>query len=114
MAEDANALVRPADIARRFEEAWNAHDMTAFAELFEPDATFVNRFGNYWRGRDKIVARHAEIHATVYQDCTISNRVLDVDFIRDDVAVVHVRSLVRVGRAMPTGPREFMSQFSCV
>ena len=54
------------------------------------------------------------IHATVYQDCTISNRVLDVDFIRDDVAVVHVRSLVRVGRAMPAGPREFASQFAYV
>ena len=41
MAQDSE----PADIAARFAEAWNRHDMAAFGDLFHPDASFVNRFG---------------------------------------------------------------------
>lgn len=104
----------PSDLASRFEAAWNAHDMDAFAELFEPNATFVSRFGHYWRGREEIVARHTEIHTTIYKECSIANDVQDVDFIHDDVAVVHLSSHVSVGRFMPTGPREFSVEFSYV
>jgi len=104
----------PAELSRRFEAAWNSHDMTAFAELFEPDATFVTRFGHYWRGRDEIVARHAEIHSTIYKDCSISNCVQDVDFIRDDIAIVHLCSLISVGRAMATGPQQFTVEFTYI
>jgi ketosteroid isomerase-like protein len=48
----------PADIAVRFQDAWNAHDMAAFGRLFHADASFVNRFGSYWRRcRDRRRAR---------------------------------------------------------
>jgi uncharacterized protein (TIGR02246 family) len=53
-----NLSTGPAEITTRFQEAWNMHDMEAFGRLFHPDATFVNRFGTYWRGVDKIVAGH--------------------------------------------------------
>jgi uncharacterized protein (TIGR02246 family) len=104
----------PAELSRRFEAAWNSHDMTAFAELFEPDATFVTRFGHYWRGRDEIVSCHAEIHSTIYKDCSISNCVQDVDFIRDDIAIVHLRSVVSVGRATATVPQQFAVEFAYI
>lgn len=102
------------DLADHFERAWNAHDMSAFAELFEPDAIFVSRFGHYWRGREEIAARHAEIHATIYRDCTIANRIQNVDPLSDDIAVVYLRSFVSVGPTMPVGPRNFTVQFSYV
>lgn len=111
---DSRLANDPATLAHQFEMAWNAHDMAAFAQLFAPDAHFVSRFGHQWRGRNEIVARHAEIHATIYRDCSISTRVDNVDFIRSDVATVHLRSLVSVGKAMPTGARQFTVQFCYV
>jgi hypothetical protein len=59
----------PAAIASLFEVAWNAHDVQALAALFHPDASFVNRFGNYVRGVEAIVTMHRPIRArppTIY------------------------------------------------
>jgi len=94
----------PGDIPARFEQAWNAHDMAAFARLFHPDATFVNRFGTYWRGVDAIVAGHARIHASVYSDSTLTNDAPDIDPISDDAAVLHFYSRLGAGDAHPAGP----------
>jgi uncharacterized protein (TIGR02246 family) len=105
---------KPADLSRRFEEAWNAHDMDAFGELFQPDATFVSRFGHFWRGRKEIVSRHKAIHETIYRGCTIANRVEDAKEIDRHVAIVHVRSLVHVGKFMDKGPKEFGTRFTYV
>jgi len=94
----------PAEIAQRFQDAWNAHDMDAFGRLFHADASFVNRFGTYWRGVEPIVEGHERIHATIYSDSTLENEVADVDFISDEAAIVHVWSRLNAGEAHPAGP----------
>jgi len=94
----------PADIPRLFESAWNAHDMAAFAALFHPGATFVNRFGTYWRGVDPIVAGHSAIHETVYRDSTLHNDPPDIDTLSDDAAILHFYSHLTTGPAHPAGP----------
>jgi uncharacterized protein (TIGR02246 family) len=94
----------PGDIPARFEQAWNAHDMTAFGRLFHPDATFVNRFGTYWRGVDEIVAGHERVHASVYRDSMLANDAPDIDPISDDAAVLHFHSRLGAGEAHPAGP----------
>jgi uncharacterized protein (TIGR02246 family) len=96
----------PADITTRFQDAWNAHDMRAFARLFHPGATFVNRFGTYWRGVDEIVAGHARIHASIYRDSTLAIDAPDVDPISDDAAILHFWSRLSAGAAHPAGPHE--------
>ncbi len=96
----------PADITARFQAAWNAHDMDAFARLFHPDATFVNRFGTYWRGVDQIVAGHAGIHATIYSDSTLTIDPPDVDPISDDAAILHFWTRLTAGAAHPAGPHQ--------
>lgn len=94
----------PAAIAARFANAWNRHDMAAFAALFHADASFVNRFGTYWRGVEQIVAGHAPIHETIYSDSTLTNEVADVDVISDDAAILHIWSRLSAGAAHPAGP----------
>lgn len=94
----------PAEIAQRFQQAWNAHDMEAFGRLFHADASFVNRFGTYWRGVDQIVGGHRPIHATIYSDSTLENEVADVDFISDEAAILHIWSRLDAGEAHPAGP----------
>jgi uncharacterized protein (TIGR02246 family) len=94
----------PAGIAARFADAWNRHDMAAFAALFHGDASFVNRFGTYWRGVEQIVAGHAPIHETIYSDSTLTNEVADVEPISDDAVILHIWSRLSAGAAHPAGP----------
>jgi uncharacterized protein (TIGR02246 family) len=80
--------------------------MTAFGRLFHPDATFVNRFGSYWRGAEQIIAGHAGIHATIYRDSTLTNDAPDVDALSDDAAILHFWSRLTTGAAHPAGPHQ--------
>jgi len=101
-----NPISTPAEITVRFEAAWNDHDMEAFRHLFHADATFVNRFGSYWRGVEQIVAGHVPIHASIYSDSTLAIDAPDVDPISDDAAILHFWSRLRAGAAHPAGPHE--------
>ena len=96
----------PEAIASRFAAAWNAHDMEAFAALFHPDATFVNRFATYWRGVDAIVAGHRYVHETVYRDSTLEIEAPDVDSLSGDAAILHFWSRLTAGAAHPAGPHQ--------
>ena len=97
-------ICTPEDVPGAFQAAWNAHDMTALASLFDEKATFVNRFGRFVRGVDEIVALHAPIHETIYRDSTLENELIDVMHITDDVAVIHFWSRLAAGAAHPAGP----------
>ena len=41
---------RPEVVAEGLVQAWNAHDMKAFASFFADDADFVNVAGLRWKG----------------------------------------------------------------
>jgi uncharacterized protein (TIGR02246 family) len=97
---------RPEDVPGAFQAAWNAHDMTAFSNLFAEEATFVNRFGHYVRGVNEIVALHVPIHETIYRDSTLDNELIDVVQVADGVTVVHFWSRLTAGGAHPAGPHK--------
>ncbi|MCB6185102.1 SgcJ/EcaC family oxidoreductase [Leeia sp. TBRC 13508] len=95
---------QPIEVVSRLEAAWNLHDMQAFGALFSKTASFVNRFGRYVHGVDQIIEMHAPIHETIYSDSTLSNELIDVEEIVEEVAVVHFWSRLTVGLAHPAGP----------
>ncbi|RON40158.1 SgcJ/EcaC family oxidoreductase [Pseudomonas frederiksbergensis] len=97
-------MKNPEDVPGAFQAAWNNHDMAALGDLFDPDATFVNRFGHYVRGIEQIVALHTPIHETIYRDSTLLNELIDVDPVADGVAVIHFWSRLTAGAAHPAGP----------
>lgn len=72
-------------------DAWNRHDMKAFAALFAEDADFVNVIGMWWRGRAEIQKEHEALHATRMKNSHLTSAETVVRFLRSDVAVVHVR-----------------------
>ncbi|MFI5248142.1 MAG: SgcJ/EcaC family oxidoreductase [Nitrospirales bacterium] len=74
-----------------FVDAWNRHDMKAFAELFAEDADFVNVIGLWWRGRREIQKEHEALHASRMKNSHLTAVETTVRFLRPDVAVVHVR-----------------------
>jgi uncharacterized protein (TIGR02246 family) len=99
-------LLTPADVTARFETAWNTHDMELFATLFHKDATFVNRFGTYWKGAEAIVNGHRAIHETVYRDSTLKIDHPEVRKLSNDIAIVHFWTRLATGEAHPAGPHQ--------
>jgi uncharacterized protein (TIGR02246 family) len=102
--EQETSVRRPQDAPKEFQLAWNAHDMAALGALFEPDATFVNRFGHYVAGVSEIVALHAPIHRTIYSDSTLDNELIDCELVGEAVAIEHFWSRLSAGAAHPVGP----------
>ena len=96
-------IKKPEDAPAAFQAAWNAHDMAALGALFDPQATFVNRFGHFVRGVEQIVALHAPIHQTIYRDSTLENELIDIDLVADGVAIIHFWSRLSAGAAHPAG-----------
>ena len=72
-------------------DAWNRHDMEAFAAGFAEDADFVNAIGLYWRGRAEILKEHQALHATRMKDSHLTVAETTVRFLRPEVATVHIR-----------------------
>ena len=73
-------------VVHGFEDAWNRHDMDAFAMLFAPDADFVNVVGMRWVGRDAIKQHHAASHAAIFRSSTLKIGETTVHFLTADIA----------------------------
>jgi len=93
-------LVRAVGV--RAVDAWNAHDMRAFARLFRDDAEFVNVYGMWWTGRERIQAEHEATHATVFRLSRLSAAETRVKFWSPNVASLHMRWDL-TGLALPNG-----------
>jgi uncharacterized protein (TIGR02246 family) len=84
------------------QDAWNRHDMKAFANLFAEDADFVNVAGAWWKGRSEIEQKHQASHATIFRDSTLSVEEVDIRFLTPDIAIAHVSTSL-VGQKTPDG-----------
>jgi hypothetical protein len=88
-----------------FATAWNRHDPSAFAQLFDDNADFENAAGARWTGRQQIETNFAWRHGAVpaneagslppasygTQKATVIRFVqTDVRFLRKDVAIAYV------------------------
>jgi uncharacterized protein (TIGR02246 family) len=80
--------------------AWNAGNGAEFACYCDEDADFVNIYGMHARGRQAIAEGHDHIFRTVYAGSRIEYTVSQIRFLREDVALVHLRAGLRV----PQGP----------
>src|SRR3984957_20718273 len=72
------------------QEAWNHHDMKAWANLFTEDADFVNVAGWWWKGRTEIEQKHAGAHEFIFRDSTLTIHEVHTRFLAPEIAVVHV------------------------
>ena len=77
-----------------FAEAWNRHDMEAFAELFAPDAEFVNVVGMWWKGRAEIKAAHEFTHSTMFKSSRLTILETSVRFPAPQLAIARSRWLL--------------------
>jgi len=103
MQSQDEALIR--EVARRWEEAWNRHDMAAMSALVSDDADFVNVWGMHWRGRAQIEREHAERHRTQFATSVWRTRALRIQFLKPAVALVHLDWEMGGGRDPDGTPR---------
>ena len=80
---------KPAHVAAAFADAWNRHDMAAFAALFADAANFVNVVGMWWKNRAEIEAAHRATHETIFRDSRLEGEVASVVELAPGLASVH-------------------------
>ena len=88
LSKDDDKAVRK--IVAGYEEAWNSHDMKAFARLFHEDAEWVNKVGMHWRGRDEIMVAHTAFHQTIFKNHSYRTDAVETRSIAPGVAVAVV------------------------
>ena len=71
-------------------EAWNRHDMQAYAAQFTEDADFVNVIGMHFRGRPQIESVHVDLHRTIFKNSILRAVNTTVRSVNDQVALAHV------------------------
>ena len=89
-------------IVEAFAQCWNRHDMASFAELFAPDAEFVNVVGLWWKGRDEIRKAHEFSHATMFRNSRLTLLERSVRFPVAQVAIARARWSLE-GHVAPDG-----------
>ena len=86
-ARDDEAIRR---LTIEFETAWNTHDMNRLGQIVTDDVDFVNVAGLHWKGRDEVVREHAARHKVRFKDSVWTTERVVVQFLRPDVALVHI------------------------
>lgn len=92
----------PKSIITGFQQAWNAHDAHALAELFVEDAHFVNVTGLWWTNRAQIRQAHQFGFDHIFGQSHMSVGRTEILMLGEDHAVVHARVTV-TGQNTPDG-----------
>jgi uncharacterized protein (TIGR02246 family) len=98
----STALAEVTQVVNAFAACWNRHDMNAFAELFAPEAEFVNVVGLWWKGREEIKKAHESTHATMFKDSRLTIADVSVRFPVADIAIARSRWVLE-GHVSPEG-----------
>ena len=97
------------ELQSRQAAAWNAHDATAYANLFTDDGDVVNVLGWWWRGRSEIQSKLSAAFAWVFRDSTLTITAVHTRLIGPSTAIAHVRWTLdgaKVPPGAPAPPRE--------
>lgn len=83
-------------------KAWNDGAPERFADLFWPDASWVNVVGMHWRGRDQLVFAHVAFLKTIFKDCKQQLVSVEARPVAPDVAMAVV-TLIQDAYVTPDG-----------
>jgi uncharacterized protein (TIGR02246 family) len=91
-------------ILARWEDAWNTHDMAAFASLFHEDGVWVLWTGEVWTGRRVIEEGHAAVHKTIFRNSIQREHLEELTLVGSDAAVVRFCSVLTRSEQSPNEP----------
>ena len=78
------------NLQNRQQDAWNAHDAKAYAELFTQDGDVVNVVGWWWQGKAEIERKLTQAYKFVFRESILRIDDAHVRFLTPDIAVAHV------------------------
>ncbi len=91
-AKDTEAI---RNIALKWQDDWNRHDMEALAALVAEDIDFVNVAGIWLKTRKEFKVFHAQRHEMQFKESVWTTKNTTVKFVKSDIAVAHVEWLVK-------------------
>ena len=74
-----------------FVDAWNRHDVHAFAAVFAEDADFTNVRGVGAHGRAAVEEFHAPVFSTVFKSSHLTAKNIQIRFLTPNIASVDIR-----------------------
>jgi uncharacterized protein (TIGR02246 family) len=74
--------------------AWNKGDAVAYSRQFAQKGTFTNIQGMFFMGHEVFMQRHEQIFKTVFSKTVLQLKMVALQFVRPDVAVVETLSMV--------------------
>jgi uncharacterized protein (TIGR02246 family) len=86
--EDPVEMVK--GLGRKWESAWNEHDMEALSGLICENGDFVTVGGRWLKGRVEFEEHTARLHKKEFRDTMMAVIDTHVRFVRDYLAIVHV------------------------
>ena len=90
-------------IVQRLQSAWNRGDAEAFAANFAADGSFTNVIGMQTYGKAPFLKQHERIFSTIYKGSHNEFTIGTLRFIRTDVAVADVDSVLSKAIELPPG-----------
>jgi uncharacterized protein (TIGR02246 family) len=88
------------NLAQQYETGWNTHDMNLLGTMRAEDIDFVVVTGEHRKGRETSMAQLGEQHRTQFRDSVWTNEKVSLQFIRPDVALVHIEWAIKGDRNM--------------
>lgn len=89
------------------QEAWNRGDAKGFCAHFAPDGSFTNVIGMQTYGYAPFLKQHERIFSTIYKGSHNELSIGTLRFIRPDVAIADVDSVLSKTNAVPPGLATF-------
>ena len=99
--DDTEARVEIAEVLHRQMAAWAAGDAEAFSGDVTDNVVFTNIVGMFVLGRPGFKQQHAHIFSSFYKNSLMRQTVVNITFVRADVAVVDTLTEVEGGGPFP-------------
>ena len=83
-------------VIQQQEDAWNKHDWEMLSSYFTDDGTLINFVGQFWKGRNEILA-HFKLFSTCCLEATsLKFDVRNIRFFTPDIAIVYTEETLFV------------------
>jgi uncharacterized protein (TIGR02246 family) len=92
-------------LAQQYEIGWNTHNMDLLGRMRSTDIDFVVVTGEHRKGREASMAQLGEQHRTQFRDSTWTNEKVSVQFLRPDIALLHIEWAIKGDRDPDDTPR---------
>jgi uncharacterized protein (TIGR02246 family) len=78
------------EVAEKWKQYWNSHDMVSFAGLFATDVDFVTKSGTWFKGKEETMNHHKKNHASIFKNSIWATDSVVIKYVKPDLAIIHI------------------------